>query len=77
MKKTYEISFKEGIEIFRGNEEFREVLSKGQFTFCENRFVINDDKYIERRNDKIVLTEYAKNNESECCLSFNTEAISI
>lgn len=71
MEQTYEISAQDAFRIYYGNEKFRNILSKGGFVYCENRFVINHKKYITHKDGKMVLTDYAKTHESECCLIFD------
>lgn len=71
MEQTYEISFQDSFKIYRESEEFRDVLSKGGFINCENRFIINNEKYVILKEGKMELTEYARTHESECCLEFD------
>lgn len=73
MKQTYEISIQDGFRLFMENKEFNKAIFTGGFIYCENRYVINNEKYVVHKDGKTVLTEYAKAHESECCLIFNVE----
>ena len=71
MEQTYEISLEDSFKIYSENEKFRDVVSKGGFVYCENRFVINNEKYVMRKDGKTLMTDYARRNEIECCLIFD------
>lgn len=78
MKKylSYEISAINAFKEFKRNEEFREFLKGGNFIHCEDRMIINHPKYIKFNEEGVAsLTDYAKENEQECCIQFTiTEA---
>ena len=67
---THEINAHEMLDLYEKDEKFKEIIKTGNFIFCENRVVLGYEKYITVRNGKTVLADYAKNNESECCLIF-------
>ena len=67
---TYDINVHEMLGLYERCDEFKKIMKIGNFIFCENRVVIRHEKYITVKDGKTVLTDYAKNNESECCLIF-------
>ena len=84
---TYRITIKESFRLFCENAEFYEDTKTGNFQcvpeynddgkmgeYCY--FVINHEKFVEHRDDgKTYLTEYAKENLSECALQFTMRSV--
>ena len=70
--KEYNITSDEYIYEYAVNKIFKETIDGGNFIFADNRLVINDPKYVSV-SDKgdFRLTEYAENNQHECCLVFD------
>lgn len=77
MKETYEINLTDCFNIYKESKEFQEVINSGNFVFCENKVVINDEKYVALKEGRQQLTEYAKMNEAECCLVFDVREITM
>jgi hypothetical protein len=58
---------------YKENGSFRNAIESGLFRYAEGRFVINDPKYISKADGGIyILTDYARENLTECVLRFNT-----
>ena len=77
-KSTYYISHINSLQEYIRNEAFREVLDTGNFlaVTCETDrklccYVIHHPKYVTLHEYTMTLTDYAKSNMSECCLSFS------
>ena len=69
---SYRITSKEYIAEYAVNRHFKKVVDSGNFVFADNRLVINDPKYIVAdENNNLCLTQYAENNQHECCLVFD------
>ena len=48
---------------------FKRIVDSGNFIFVNDLLVINDIKYVTRNEQgQLCLTEYAQNNQDECCL---------
>lgn len=52
------------------DENLKEKLEESSFLYVDGHVCINDKKYIKYSNRKLILTQYALNNISECCLKF-------
>jgi Zn-dependent peptidase ImmA (M78 family) len=54
------------------NESFRSAVESGLFRYVEGRFIINDTKYISKKQGGIyLLTDYAREHLDECALRFS------
>ena len=53
------------------NKDFRKALDTGKFVYIEGHVCINDEKYINRSDGQINLTQYALSHMDECCLVFD------
>lgn len=73
-KQIYEIPLTDAIRIYKESEEFRNMTSDGMFIYCEDVFVLRLPKYVTFKKGKQQLTDYARNNKSECCLAFAVNA---
>ena len=52
------------------NQEFRSIVDSGAVCYVENRYIVNDSRYIERTHSKPRLTAYARSHMNECALIF-------
>lgn len=68
--KTYTIDFDKVVEEFDRNAEFRKLLDKGAYIYVEGHLCRNTQKYIWQRNNRPVLSPYARTHMAECCLLF-------
>lgn len=60
------------------NEEFKALIDMELFRFAEGCFVINTDKYLIRGDDgNYCLTDYAKDNLTDCALNFRYDALEL
>ena len=64
------ISAADAFREYRENQEFRAMVDAGAVRFVENRYIINDPRYIEQTRAKPRLTDYARSHLSECALLF-------
>ncbi len=53
------------------NKDFRKAIDTGRFVYIEGHVCINDEKYINRADGQINLTQYALSHMDECCLVFD------
>ncbi|MFT8313404.1 MAG: ImmA/IrrE family metallo-endopeptidase [Clostridium sp.] len=65
----------EAFELYCSNDFLRATINTGSFCYAEGYFVLKDSKYIILDNNKISLTEYAKDHLSECTLDFSTKLV--
>jgi hypothetical protein len=76
LQGSYSIEFNDFLYEYAKNAAFKKIVDSGNFIFADNRLVINDRKYIAIDEYGIVyLTEYAEDNEQECCLFFEYKYI--
>lgn len=75
-ENTFYIDYPNFITLFKENKDFREFVGTDKFIYCENRVVMNYSKYVSHREDgSVFLTQYAKENNDECCLIFSKKII--
>lgn len=68
--ETFDISFDELLGLYRQDKRLQKMLHTGNFLYCEAHLCVNDKKYIEIKNGKPHLTQYAHENMIECCVLF-------
>ena len=73
---VYTITIEESQRLSETNGDFVDILQSGCFIYIENSYVFNLPKYVYEPEAGIYeLTEYARNNLSECALAFNDRLI--
>lgn len=73
--ETYVISFEKYNDLLnKDNSLFINILS-GALIFVDNHIVLNNSKYIEVKDDRLVLTKYARLNIDECAVVFKCKYI--
>ncbi len=55
---------------FLKNNEFRKIISSGNYLYVENHLCVNNSKYIYNDKKRLGLTPYARENISVCCIPF-------
>lgn len=73
--ETFDLSKKELLNMFREDKQLRDLLHSGDFVYCESHLCLNDPLYIQKRNGKLYLTDYAHKHMIECCLLFSKRRI--
>lgn len=69
--QTFDISFDELICLRKANPNLCDILSTGEFLYCEGHLCLNREEYIQIGNDNIPrLTDYARSHMIECCILF-------
>ncbi len=68
--QTYTIDLDKLVEEYERNAALRESLDKGAYIYVEGHLCRNNDKYIWKQNQKLVLSSYARTHMAECCLLF-------
>ena len=68
--KTYTIDFRDIVEEYQRNEDFRKVIDNGGYVYAEGHLCRNKPEYIDNLPTGISLTPYARTHMSECCLLF-------
>ena len=75
VNQTYAISFKDLKFIRFANRNLSELIDSGAFAYVDAHIVLNDEKYITTDGfGKTILTNYARYNMNECCLTFTIVA---
>lgn len=69
--QSFTISYTDFFKAYCLNKDFRKVIDTGKFVYIEGHVCVNDEKYINRSNDQINLTQYALYHMDECCLVFD------
>jgi hypothetical protein len=70
--QTFSISLIDSFFEYFSNENFRNLINSGNFTYVDGHYVINDPKYVVRSPfGGLDLTDYAKLHVDECCLRFD------
>jgi len=64
------ISLEEAYQEYCRNEEMYRILENRCYVYAEERFVLNDPKFVQMVDGQLVLTDYAWDNLSDCSLSF-------
>lgn len=73
-KIVYTIEAKEIKHIMVINKKLSDRIEKGYYLYIDSHLVFNHPKYIKKLNNGyLTLSEYARENIEECCLSFNIE----
>ena len=52
------------------NADFRAIMNSGKYVYADGHVVRNSPRFIERKKDKLVLTEWANAHVDDCCLRF-------
>ncbi len=69
--QTFDISFDELLCLRKTNPNLRDMLSTGEFLYCEGHLCLNREEYIQIDNDnRPRLTDYARSHMIECCILF-------
>lgn len=69
--QTFDISFDELLHLRKTNSNLRDMLSTGEFLYCEGHLCLNREEYIQIGNDnRPHLTDYARSHMIECCILF-------
>ena len=69
--QSFTITFIDLFKAYCLNEDFRKAIDTGKFVYIEGHVCINDEKYINRLDNQINLTQYALSHMDECCLVFD------
>ena len=70
-KKVYRIDARDAFAVYCDNAEFRFAINTGMFRHAQNRFVIDNEKYVYRTPGGVYrLTQYAWGHLDECALVF-------
>lgn len=69
--KTHLISFKDAIHLYKNNKTINKLVNDNKIVFIDNFYILNNPKYVKRKDNIIELTDYARSNIDECCLEFN------
>jgi hypothetical protein len=72
-----QISERDAFYEYCDNENFRKIIDSGLFRYVEGQYLIDDEKYIISDNGEFKLTDYAKNNISECALQFTYRRVNL
>ena len=68
---TFSISNFDLVILYAKDGIFRSKIDSGNYLYIDSHIVINDIKhYYKDSNNKLQLTEYARNNMEKCCLYF-------
>ena len=71
MDYTYTLPLKCIAEIYGSSSDFAALVSSRKYIYIDGHLCCNDEKYIIKEYGvAFALTEYAKHNMAECCLSF-------
>lgn len=69
--ETYTIDEADGIKEYSRNDDFRQILSSGQYIYVEGHYCLKDKKYVfADQFGAHHLTYYAREHMDECCLVF-------
>lgn len=68
--KTYLISFQNAVKLYQNNNVIKELVENKKIIYADGFYVLNDSKYVERKNNINVLTYLARCDVSKCCLEF-------
>ena len=69
--QTFDISFDELLCLRKTNPNLRDMLSTGEFLYCEGHLCLNRKEYIQiGKNNRPHLTDYARSHMIECCILF-------
>lgn len=69
--QTFDISFDELLYLRKTNSHLCDVLSTGEFLYCEGHICLNREEYIQIGKDsRPHLTDYARSHMIECCILF-------
>ena len=56
--------------LYRENEDFRDVMDNGQYVFADGHIVRNDPRFVRRKGDEFILTDWGNAHVDDCCLRF-------
>ena len=52
------------------NQDFRRLITSGRYIYADGHVVRNTPKYVQRKNFRLLLTDWANAHVDECCLRF-------
>ena len=74
--QSFDISFEELLSLRKNDTKLRDILSTGEFLYCEGHLCLNRDAYIQIGKDgRPHLTDYAHEHMIECCILFTRHKI--
>ena len=69
--QTFDISFDELVFLRKTNPHLRDILSTGDFLYCEGHLCLNREEYIQIGKDsRPHLTDFARSHMIKCCILF-------
>ncbi len=74
--QTFDISFDELLCLRKTNPNLHDMLSTGEFLYCEGHLCLNREEYIKiGNNSRPRLTNYAHSHMIECCILFTRHRV--
>ena len=71
VNQTYTLPLRCIAQIFGESDEFATLVSSRRYIYIDGHMCRNDEKYVIKENGVAFgITEYAKHNMAECCISF-------
>lgn len=71
--RGYQVSFADILREYKASEPFKQQMDSGRYIYAEDRLCLSHPDYIKvDKGGGVALTEYAREHEGECCLSFTT-----
>lgn len=68
--QTFVITPKEMIEEYVRNEKFRAIIDTGRYIYVDGHICVNDEKYVCKSGENLLLTRWANAHVDACCLRF-------
>lgn len=68
--QTFVITPKEMIEEYVRNEKFRAIIDTGRYIYVDGHICVNDEKYVCKSGEDLLLTRWANEHVDACCLRF-------
>ena len=72
---TFVVSSGAAESLCRNNEDFRKVMGTNKFVYADGHIVRNDPRFVEKRGDKLFLTDEAAGHVDDCCLRFTRQYV--
>ena len=60
---------------YKNNGQFRKIVNQGEYVYAEGMMVLNYHKYVQLRNNELLLTDYAWENLDSCTINFEIEDV--
>lgn len=68
--QTFVITPKEMIVEYVRNEKFRAIIDTGRYIYVDGHICVNDEKYVCKSGEDLLLTRWANEHVDACCLRF-------